>query len=75
MNDNLSNLIICVCCVIFSVMAWLYIGEKRSQREAKKQQIEEYFQYLNQYDTTTVYNRIRIYDKIKDLRAEMEEND
>jgi hypothetical protein len=57
-------------------MAWLYIGEQRSQREAEKQRIEEYFNLQHQYDTTTtVYNRIKIYEKIKDLRLEMEEND
>jgi hypothetical protein len=57
-------------------VVWLFIGVQRSRQEAKKQQIEEYFNLQHQYDTTTtVYNRIKIYEKIKDLRLEMEEND
>jgi len=75
MSENLNNLIICVCCVIFCTAVWLFIGVQRSRQEAKKQQIEEYFNLQHQYDTTTVYNRIKIYDKIRDLRLEMEEND
>ena len=66
-----DNILVYVCILVLSVaITMLNIRMNRHIKEHKKA-YETYQELIEQYDTTTTYNKLVIYPKIKDMEEKL----
>lgn len=70
MKDTLFNIIckgIITICVIICSCTFIHMGNQLNKVTELNKQFERYNNLIEQYDTTTSYNRIVIYPQIMEL--------
>ena len=69
--EKADNILVYVCILVLSVaITMLNIRMNRHIKEHKKA-YETYQELIEQYDTTTTYNKLVIYPKIKDMEEKL----
>lgn len=74
MKDTLYNVIIkgiMTICMVVCTCTLLYVGCETKKANTIRQQ---YNSYLEQYDTTSAYNKLIIYEKMRELEDSLKKN-
>ena len=67
MKDTMYNIIVKGIYAICFVLCVICLFKVAYQLTKANQMLKEYNSYSVQYDTTSTYNQIKIYDKMKEL--------
>lgn len=66
-----DNILVYVCILILSVANLLLSIKMNRHIKEHKKAYETYQELIQQYDTTTTYNKLVIYPKIKDMEEKL----